>query len=231
MFGISYIYILVILSCFILFLIDELSFILYNVSVYQVFCGSNLLIVYENLVKIPLDYSVLYTPQNILMFDPIKNNCYHVCNIHFFSFFDIGNLLGSLGGKVTYSFGITPVVENNKDLENTYLIYFDTIVNRKMLVDFEILQNRLYVNPGETTLAFFRVTNKTETYLNGFSLYVVSPHEYTPFINKVQCFCYEELMVYPEESIDLPVLFYLDPEIKNILYSSREIVIEYILIL
>jgi cytochrome c oxidase assembly protein subunit 11 len=118
-----------------------------------------------------------------------------------------------------------------EQMENIYLVYFDTLINRKNLVDFEILQNKLYVGPGETTLAFFRVINKTENYLNGFSLYVVNPHEYTPFINKIQCFCYEELMIYPEESIDLPVLFYLDPEIKNSLFSTKEIAIEYILIL
>jgi cytochrome c oxidase assembly protein Cox11 len=32
------------------------------------------------------------------------------------------------------------------------------------------------------------------------------------FFNKIQCFCFEEQRLRPGESIDLPVLFYIDPE-------------------
>lgn len=225
----SCIYVSLTITCFCLFLIDELSFILYNVSIYQVFCGSNLLIAYENLVKIPLDYSHFYILDGAFSFYK-KNDWFHLFQIHFFRFNNTALFIGDHPDIYTSSLQSidTTSLEN---FDNIYLVYFDTVTNRKGLVEFEVLQNKLYINPGETTLAFFRVVNKTDTYLNGFSLYVVSPHEFTPFINKIQCFCYEELLLYPQESVDLPVLFYLDPEIKNVLFNSKEIVIEYILIL
>lgn len=223
----KHIYLFIITICFILFFVDEISFILYNVSIYQVFCGSNLLIAYENLVKIPLDFSAFYYLENSFLFS-FSSDYYSLSQFFFFTNLDSITVQKPVNNVSGLMSNFTFAVEQ---MENTYLVYFDTLVNRKNLVDFEVLQNKLYVGPGETTLAFFRVINKTENYLNGFSLYVVNPHEYTPFINKIQCFCYEELMIYPEESIDLPVLFYLDPEIKNSLFSTKEIVIEYILIL
>jgi hypothetical protein len=208
---------------------DELSFILYNVSIYQVFCGSNLLIAYENLVKVPFDYSHFYISDETFSFYK-KNNWFHLLQIHFFKFNDTIFLISDNFNIHSLSLQLTDISDVER-VDNIYLVYFDTVTNRKGLVEFEVLQNKLYINPGETTLAFFRVVNKTDTYLNGFSLYVVSPHEFTPFINKIQCFCYEELLLYPQESVDLPVLFYLDPEIKNVLFNSKEIVIEYILII
>ena len=38
----------------IILIIDELSFILYNISLYQIFCGSNFIKIYESFFKLPI---------------------------------------------------------------------------------------------------------------------------------------------------------------------------------
>ncbi|RVX01715.1 Cytochrome c oxidase assembly protein COX11, mitochondrial [Vitis vinifera] len=35
------------------------------------------------------------------------------------------------------------------------------------------------------------------------------------YFNKIQCFCFEEQRLLPGEQIDMPVFFYIDPEIEN----------------
>lgn len=32
------------------------------------------------------------------------------------------------------------------------------------------------------------------------------------YFNKIQCFCFDEQLINPEEEVDLPILFYIDPE-------------------
>ncbi|CAG2168150.1 unnamed protein product, partial [Oppiella nova] len=40
----------------------------------------------------------------------------------------------------------------------------------------------------------------------------VQPYEAGTYLNKIQCFCFEEQRLNPHEVVDLPVFFYIDPE-------------------
>jgi cytochrome c oxidase assembly protein subunit 11 len=52
-------------------------------------------------------------------------------------------------------------------------------------------------------------------FLVGYAVYTVDPPDMGLYFNKVQCFCFEEQLLAPGEIIDLPVLFYLDPELAK----------------
>ena len=45
-----------------------------------------------------------------------------------------------------------------------------------------------------------------------FSTYNVIPFEAGQYFNKIQCFCFEEQRLNPNEEVDMPVFFYIDPE-------------------
>ena len=69
--------------------------------------------------------------------------------------------------------------------------------------------------PGETALAFFTATNPTDRPIVGVSTYNVIPYDAAPYFNKIQCFCFEEQRLEPNETVDMPVFFYIDPEITR----------------
>ena len=67
--------------------------------------------------------------------------------------------------------------------------------------------------PGETALAFYTATNKSDTDIIGVATYSVTPAQMAPYFSKVQCFCFEEQRLNAGETVDMPVFFYLDPDL------------------
>jgi cytochrome c oxidase assembly protein subunit 11 len=60
--------------------------------------------------------------------------------------------------------------------------------------------------------------------ITGISIYLIYPTDYLVYFNKIQCFCFEELLLYPYESIDLPVIFFVSNDILNnvdFFYSNK----------
>jgi cytochrome c oxidase assembly protein Cox11 len=49
--------------------------------------------------------------------------------------------------------------------------------------------------------------------ITGVSTYNVVPDKAAYYFNKVQCFCFEEQRLRGGEVVDMPVFFYLDPEL------------------
>jgi cytochrome c oxidase assembly protein subunit 11 len=71
------------------------------------------------------------------------------------------------------------------------------------------------VVPGETALAFYRAKNLDTRDMVGVSTYNVTPGKAGAYFNKIQCFCFEEQLLHAGEEIDMPVFFFLDPEIVD----------------
>ena len=85
------------------------------------------------------------------------------------------------------------------------------------------------MNAGETALAFYRVYNRSDKPISGIAVYQIFPEETSLYFNKIQCFCFENQLLYPKESVDLPILFYLDPAINydGNLFNKKDILLTY----
>ncbi|KAI9843856.1 MAG: hypothetical protein M1838_002428 [Thelocarpon superellum] len=73
-------------------------------------------------------------------------------------------------------------------------------------------QREVRVLPGETALAFYTATNKSEEDIIGVATYSVTPGQVAPYFSKIQCFCFEEQRLNAGETVDMPVFFFIDPD-------------------
>ena len=107
-------------------------------------------------------------------------------------------------------------IDSLKGETNLYIVVFKAATTNVNLVEFITLQNSMYIAPSETYLVFFRIYNPTDYIIKGISIYFISPNTVSVYVLKIQCFCFDELLLYWFESVDLPILFYISSEIISL---------------
>jgi cytochrome c oxidase assembly protein subunit 11 len=80
---------------------------------------------------------------------------------------------------------------------------------------FEPVVPSMTVRVGEEHLAFYRAKNATSETITGTATFNVTPHLAGGYFRKIACFCFSEQTLAPGESVDMPVSFFVDPEIVN----------------
>ncbi|XP_057388345.1 cytochrome c oxidase assembly protein COX11, mitochondrial-like [Balaenoptera acutorostrata] len=104
-------------------------------------------------------------------------------------------------------------IENRVPVKDRIIkVTFNADVHASLQWNFRPQQTEIYVVPGETALAFYKAKNPTDKPVIGISTYNVVPFEAGQYFNKIQCFCFEEQRLNPQEEVDMPVFFYIDPE-------------------
>jgi len=79
--------------------------------------------------------------------------------------------------------------------------------------NFKPVQREMEVRIGETVLAFYEASKPTDEAIAGSASYNVTPYEAGAFFDKIDCFCFEQQVLQPGETISMPVTFYVDPAI------------------
>ncbi|MEM1420745.1 MAG: cytochrome c oxidase assembly protein [Pseudomonadota bacterium] len=119
--------------------------------------------------------------------------------------------------RVTGWGGTTQVADEatGEVLDQTILVRFDASTGRDMPWVFEPVQREMRVRIGETGLAFYRATNPSDRPVMGTASFNVAPFEVGSYFTKIQCFCFVEQVLQPGESMEMPVTFFVDPEIVD----------------
>lgn len=112
--------------------------------------------------------------------------------------------------KMLYNIDLFCVIKKNIRIDNYFEIKFFSKVTNFSLLEFISLQESIIVCPNEVALVFFRLFNSSDYDLIGTSLYFVYPGNLSIYVHKLQCFCFDLIKIKKSESIELPVLFYLD---------------------
>jgi len=117
--------------------------------------------------------------------------------------------------RVTGFGGATDVAESGSEeiLDQTIKVRFDASKERHMPWEFTPVQREMELRIGETGLAFYEAYNPTDRPVAGSASYNVTPYEAGGFFYKIQCFCFEEQVLAPGERVQMPVTFFVDPEI------------------
>ena len=119
--------------------------------------------------------------------------------------------------RVTGFGGIPGVAAADADeiLDRTIKVRFDASVERGFAWEFRPTQRLMEVRIGETNLAFYEATNPTDRPIAGQASYNVAPYEAGGFFTKIECFCFEEQILQPGETVSMPVTFFVDPAIVD----------------
>src|SRR6056297_2585514 len=119
--------------------------------------------------------------------------------------------------RVTGFGGVTGVsdVASADILDKTIKVRFDASRERGMPWEFKPVEREVELRIGETGLAFYEAYNPTDRVVAGRANYNVTPYEAGGFFIKIDCFCFTEQVLQPGERVEMPVTFYVDPEIVD----------------
>jgi cytochrome c oxidase assembly protein subunit 11 len=87
---------------------------------------------------------------------------------------------------------------------------------------FQPLQRNLTLKVGENKLAFYVAENLESKPVTGRATFNVSPEMFGPYFSKIECFCFTEQTLKPGEEVRMPVVFFVDPKLREDL-ATRDI--------
>ena len=101
-------------------------------------------------------------------------------------------------------------------LDRTITIRFDANVAGGLPWDFQPAAREMTGRIGETLQATYRAINHFDVPTYGRATFNVTPEMAGAYFNKVECFCFTDTTLAPGESLDMPVVFYVDPDIVDV---------------
>jgi cytochrome c oxidase assembly protein subunit 11 len=97
--------------------------------------------------------------------------------------------------------------------ERIITVRFNADVGRDMPWTFKPVQREVTLRVGETGMAYYTAENNSDDIIVGSAVFNVTPHKAGRYFSKIACFCFDEQMLGPGERVDMPVTFFVDPEI------------------
>lgn len=119
----------------------------------------------------------------------------------------------------TFGFAGIPLVETTAPADSEILADRDITVRFNSDIDpaldwrFKPVQRLVKLNVGETGLAFFEASNRHGESVTGTATFNVTPLKAAPYFVKMECFCFTEQTLAAGESAQMPVTFFVDPDI------------------
>lgn len=80
---------------------------------------------------------------------------------------------------------------------------------------FRASEPQLRLKPGETRLIHYTVSNPHDHPVVTRAVPSVAPSEASQYLNKIECFCFQEQPLEPGETVEMPLRFYVDPELPD----------------
>ena len=97
----------------------------------------------------------------------------------------------------------------------TLNVRFDANVAPGLPWRFEPETPQMTVRTGQTVTAFFKVRNTAPRDTAANAQYNITPDIGGFYFNKIACFCFDEQRLGPNETAELPVVFFLDPKLES----------------
>lgn len=134
--------------------------------------------------------------------------------------------------KATGYGGTTQRVEvsSGEILKETITVRFDATIAKNLNWEFKPMQRSIVAHIGETVTAKYMARNLSDKPVTGSAIYNVTPEIAGSYFNKIECFCFTEQTLAAGQQVEMPVMFYVDPEIVTDKDGQRlkEITLSYV---
>lgn len=118
-------------------------------------------------------------------------------------------------GKTAQNIVAEPAA-NLIDKERNIVVEFVTQINGgNAPLTFSGKETSVTVHPGELRRTSFVVKNHTDKIVTTQAIPSISPGEHAQFFKKTECFCFQKQNIEKGATVDMPLAFYIDPEIPK----------------
>ena len=114
-------------------------------------------------------------------------------------------------GGTTQVARVTPAARGARTLS----VSFDANVAPGLDWTFEPESPTVSLRTGATATVYFRVHNRSARETAAVAVFNVAPEASGAWFDKVSCFCFSEQHLGPNETAELPVVFFLDPRLEQ----------------
>ena len=120
----------------------------------------------------------------------------------------------------TTGFGGTPVALKEESIQYitpavNIKVQFNSDVAGELNWKFIPVEREVTVKTGTNNLAFYTAKNLSESKITGIATFNVTPPKIGKYFSKIDCFCFEEQTLESGEVVEMPVSFFIDPEIAS----------------
>jgi cytochrome c oxidase assembly protein subunit 11 len=98
-----------------------------------------------------------------------------------------------------------------KVIEHAVTVLFDANTH-DLPFDFTAEQTAQQIKLGETKLAFFKVVNNSDRPVTARAVFNVVPEQAGSYFKKLQCFCFSDQTIGAHQTVEMPVLYFVDPK-------------------
>lgn len=92
-------------------------------------------------------------------------------------------------------------------------VRFDANVDRQLPWQFVMEQTTQELRIGSRKMAYYSAKNLSDQPVTGIASFNVEPELAGKYFHKIQCFCFNEQTLQPGQSVNMPVIYYVDPKI------------------
>ena len=125
--------------------------------------------------------------------------------------------------KNLYGTRAVHATSKNTQVDESRLITVEFDSNTQGPFRFRSVKNSMQVHPGEMIQVVYEVVNSQGRNVSAQAIPSYAPMQATEHFTKLECFCFDEQTLKPNESREMPVVFIIDPalpkDIKNITLS------------
>jgi cytochrome c oxidase assembly protein subunit 11 len=100
-------------------------------------------------------------------------------------------------------------------LDRQVTIRFDANIANDLNWNFAPVDRQVSIRLGEQKQISYYAENLSNQVITGTATFNVTPQYAGSYFNKIECFCFTQTTLQPGEKIDMPVVFFVDPELDK----------------